>query len=451
MKKSVNRKLFVIVVTIAVLVGLIISTGVINGIPFIRNIALRESSSTTNLTIENKEDNNILLTFQNDKGIKNITCPNGFVVYPNGKNKAAIDYKIDFPDGYNFSITDMNNTVSNASFIAPSSHVEISKSDVKVDLEDLKKAISKKLNEKLIAVNFINIGTGEQGYVNSEATDMQEVFNSWEHFGDGNWSYDPTTKTVVNSKNSDYLTGYYFPNGNYDNLELSFNARTVDGDDDIIGAVIRFNKLSSTNYSSYLFLLDRHDNGGGINNGAYNGINRAINISTNNFGEISRLSVNSDLRWTRNTWENYKIIAKGDSITAYINDNLVASATDASITEGTYGFVCYSQANTYFKDIIVKTNKAYTLVELLEKQEWNMGDINIVINLNNNSEESLTDQKCIDIFNNNGIHYLGVGSSTNKTSTEDFLSKIGNRGKWLDSSDYNTYVSDIADYIEKLI
>ena len=80
MKKSVNRKLFVIVVTIAVLVGLIISTGVINGIPFIRNIALRESSSTTNLTIENKEDNNILLTFQNDKGIKNITCPNGFVV-----------------------------------------------------------------------------------------------------------------------------------------------------------------------------------------------------------------------------------------------------------------------------------------------------------------------------------------------------------------------------------
>ncbi|MNV71336.1 hypothetical protein D3C71_1643490 [compost metagenome] len=116
------------------------------------------------------------------------------------------------------------------------------------------------MQENKIATNFIKLGYGEQGYVNSEQQDMGTVFSSWGSFGDGTWSYNSSTKTISNSKNSSYFTGYYYPGGNYTDINLSFDAMTTDSDDDMIGAMIKFSTASSK-YTSYLYLLDRHDNG----------------------------------------------------------------------------------------------------------------------------------------------------------------------------------------------
>lgn len=451
-----NRKVILLIIVLLLISLLFIAYKTVPNtyISRISNLFKPQSEENTVFSLSSKDNNNVLLSFENNNGINKIVYPNGFKLNVNGKNKIAIDYQVEKNKEYIFQVTDTNNNTTNEKFVVPSVRIEITKKNLNTDLENMTQLLKEDLNKKLIATNFINIGTGEQSYVDSTSANMQEVFQNWTAFGDGTWSYNSSTKTILNTKNSSYYTGYYYPNGDFEDLELSFNAMTTDGDDDMIGAMIRFNKNSATSYTSYLFLLDRHDNGG-VNNGEFNGINRIINV---NFpavsgwtaGATTKLSVNPNLRWTRNKWQNYKIIAKGNLIQAYIDNTLVAQANDNSIARGTYGFLAMSQANTYFKDIIIKTSKSLTLTELLQRETWNLTDINIVINLNNAVETSLEDQNCIDIFNWNDIYYLGVGTSTNKTSTDEFLTKINNKGEWIDGSNYEAYVDEIANYISNI-
>ena len=337
------------------------------------------------------------------------------------------------------------------SFITPKIHIEISKKDFQLNMEQIKNSIISGLNKNLIATNFAQIGIGEENSLDSESTDMATIFNKWSSFGDGDWSYNASTKTIKNSKNSDYFTGYYNPNDSYDDIELNFNAMSTDPDDDIIGAMIRFNSINSNNYSSYLFLLDNHEYNNGINNGAWNGLNKIVNNRLLTTSYIQKLSINPNLKWTRNVWQNYKLLAKGNKIEAYIDDELVSEVTDDSISSGSYGFLTYSQSDTYFKDFKIKTNKAKTLDEVLSSIDWKQDELNVVININNSTESSLSSQNCIDFFNKNNLSYIGITSSESKENVEQFLSNINNNGLWIDNSDQTNYINESVSYLTNLI
>ena len=407
------------------------------------------NDTVTVLDLETKEDNNVLLIFKNDNGIKKIVAPNGLEIYANGKKNMSIDYKVEKNMTYTFETIDTTNHVSKNSFTTPTLHIEMTNNDIDVDLKDIQSYIDSQLNEHLIATNFININTGERNYMNSNSTDMSEIFKNWNSFGDGSWSYQADSKTILNTKNSNYFTGYYFPNGQFEDIELSFNVMTTNSDDDMIGAMVRFSQNDSYNFSSYLFLLDSHDNGEGIGNGAYNGLNKIINNNLLNGSGITQLSVNPNLRWTRNKWQNYKIIAKGDLIEAYIDNSLVAQINDSSISKGTIGFVSYSQAYTYFKDIIIKTENPYNFTDLIDKVKWSQNDVNIIINLNNTAEPSLSDNNWINYFNANNIYYIGIGKD--KSGIENFISNINNNGTYIESTDYDDYTQKLIDYILSII
>lgn len=440
---AIKKKIIIFIIIILFLIlSIMIPT-------FIRktDIKRKKTEVQKEFYIESEENDKVLLVFKNIDGIKQIVYPNGDVLYVNGRNKIALDYSVQKKQTYTFELQDVNDNIYYESFITPTANVAIIRKDVNVTLEDMKDDITKQLNNNKIATNFVNIIIGERSSIDSETTDMSVVFNSWNSFGDGIWSYNSSAKMIRNSKNSEYFTGYYAPNEDYTDIELSFNAKTTDGDDDMIGAMIRFNDNSSK-YTSYLFLLDGHDYNGGVINGAYNGLNKIQNKSlTNSLSPITKLSVNSSLRWIRNTWQNYKLIAKGNKIETYIDNKLVASATDSSISSGTYGFLSFSQANTYFKDITIKTLKEYNLLEVLNKVNWTNDDINVVVNLNNSSEPAIQTNELVDLFNNNNIYYLGVTKEDNQQEITEFLSKINDRGKGIDSTDYDTYVQEITQFL----
>ncbi|MNS91984.1 hypothetical protein D3C72_1260980 [compost metagenome] len=189
---------------------------------------------------------------------------------------------------------------------------------------------------------------------------------------------------------------------------------------------------------------------GGINNGAFNGINKVIS-SALDLASITKLSVNPSLRWTRNVWQKYQFIAKGNNISAYLDGTLIASTTDSSITSGTYGFLSYSQAYSYFKNIVIETFKENSLTDIVNNVNWNNQNVNMVINFNNSSVPLLADSSCINTFNNNKIHYVGVTSSTNTQEVNTFIGNINNRGKFVDSSDYNTSVNSIINYLVSVL
>ena len=249
--------------------------------------------------------------------------------------------------------------------------------------------------------------------VSSDDTAFQSALTSWGTIGtatDANW-YGTTSKTdtnIQNASNGDYVivetvntnnwTGYYYQykdeNGKwvvpqYKYMELDFDMTSTNSDDDVMGAMIRFNPqgfnsttgANNNNFTGYVFLIDNHDTSGtGYGNGYQNGLwkstgkqfSRACvgwttSTSASNHG-CTRLNTNRNYFWARRNWQHYKILADGSSIKVYrwaynasgtykigANSKLLYSANDSSYATGTYGFWTDSQAYAQFKNLKVIT------------------------------------------------------------------------------------------------
>ena len=204
---------------------------------------------------------------------------------------------------------------------------------------------------------------------------------------------------IVETVNTTEWTGYYYQYKDpetgkyvipqYKYTELDFDMTSTDGDDDVLGAMIRFNPqgFNSTTganngkFTGYFMLLDNHANTGtsgtgsggssGYNNGNSNGIwtsNGTSEFSTactnwSGSGSCKKLVGNRKYWWTRKKWQHYKFIADGSSLKVYrweYNANgkytigsgstLLFSTTNTSYATGTYGFWTESQAYAQFKN-----------------------------------------------------------------------------------------------------
>lgn len=448
-----KNKIIIIFAIIIILVTILVMILALNNVISINKKIKAENQLffEEGLTLSSSKDNKVLVTICKENGIDKIEYPNGFSINCNGRNVVAINYEVEIPQEYIFKTTDINGNVTYDSFWAPNVNIQITKKDIALNLENLKQTVQEQLLSKNIATNFVDFGLGEQNSINSATQDVATIFNKWKSFGDGKWGYNASNKWIYNTYNSTKLTGFYDPESNYETIELSFEARTTDSDDDMIGSAIRFTQNATEVYTSYLFLLDRHDSSGkGINNGEFNGITK-LNNKSFSYANMEKLSVNPSLRWTRSKWQSYKFTAKGSKIEAYLDGQLVASAIDDSITTGSFGFVSYSQAYSYFRNIVVTTTKSYTLAELLANKIWDAERENVVVNINNSIEELLKQEEGIWLFNENNIHYIGVGNEVNKEEIEQFITNIGDKGTFTESSDMDNAIVEIVEYIEKIV
>ena len=87
----------------------------------------------------------------------------------------------------------------------------------------------------------------------------------------------------------------------------------------------------------------------------------------------------------------------------------------------------------------------------LAKTTWKTDETNVIVNFNNQKEEELSQQACVNAFNSKGIHYEQVTTSANASDVNTFLGKIGNRGKYVESSNYNNYMNQINEYISTYV
>lgn len=187
------------------------------------------------------------------------------------------------------------------------------------------------------------------------------------------------------------------------------------------------------------------------NIGIFNGINKVVNSPFITESNLTRLSCNSNNRWSRYTWQKYKFVAKGSTISAYLDGNLIAQATDNSISSGTIGFVSYSQAYTYFRNITIITTRLRALGEIINNVEWDSNKHNVIINVNNEIDSDLSEADVANIMNTNKIYYFALGSEENKEQIEQFIKNINNRGKYLESSDIEASAKEIANYLERVL
>lgn len=326
----------------------------------------------------------------------------------------------------------------------------IRNTDTKMDIEKMKQDIKNKLAKNNISAGFMDLALGGEEIVQSNGEDAQTIFNTWGRVGyTGRWYYDANSKSIINSENTDNYTGFYYSKRmDYNEIELEYNNTTTDSDDDMMGCMIRFNRNANGTVTTYLFALDRHDNGGGIGNGAYNGL---LKITGKSFahGNVQVLQRINRV-WTRNKWTKYRIVAKENNIKVYIDNQLVIDYTDnsAPILEGSYGFFSYSQAYSRYKDIKGKGLKYYSLKEAIDITNWDK-ETNCIININNDKEEDLTDEVAYKMHKNK-IHYIGVTTEEHKQEVNEFLPKILNRGTYVNSTDYEKMVDSIVEYVKTI-
>lgn len=326
----------------------------------------------------------------------------------------------------------------------------IRNTDTSMDIDKMKQDIKNELAKNNISAGFMNIALGGEETIQSNGEDAETIFNTWGRVGwTGRWYYDANSKSIINSENTDNFTGFYYSKTmDYNEIELEYNNTSINGDDDMMGCMIRFNVNSNGTVTTYLFALDKHDNGGGIYNGAYNGLLK-ITGRPFAFGNVTLLQRVNRV-WKRNEWTKYKITAKENNIKVYMDDELVIDYTDnsAPILTGSYGFFSYSQAYSMYKDIKGKGFKYYSLLDCINTTSWDK-ETNCIININNEAEEGLTQENALKMHENK-IHYIGVTTEEHKQEVNEFLPKILNRGTYVNSQDYEQMVNSIVEYVKKI-
>lgn len=322
---------------------------------------------------------------------------------------------------------------------------------MEADINAMKQNIKDELAKHNISAGLMEIALGGEEVIQSNKDDAQTIFNTWGRVGyTGRWYYDDSSKSIINSENTNNFTGFYYAKRmDYDEIELEFNNMSTDSDDDMMGCMIRFNRNSNGTVTTYLFALDKHDNGGGINYGAYNGLLKITGRSFA-FGNVTLLQRVNRV-WSRNTWTNYKITAKDNNIKVYMDGQLVIDYTDneSPILSGSYGFFSYSQAYSMYKDIKGKGLKYYSLSEAIDITQWDK-DTNCIININNETEEGLTDEVANKLQANN-IHYIGVTTEEHKQEVNEFLPKNMNKGTYVNSADYEQAAKDVVAYVMSIL
>lgn len=453
MKKVKNILIIAIIILVILLGTIAYRTNITN------NIMEKSAATKSEFSIETKNDNTVLVKFYNPIGIQEIKYPNGDIIYCEGKTDVGIDWKVSKNKKYEFIMKDTNDVEKTHTFYTPEIHTELTRNDININLENAKNVIKNNLNNSLIATNFItvNVVATQRELINSTTTDMQTVFNTWKRFGSGNWTYNKKNDVVTNSANVDWLSGYYSPNSNYTDITFSFEAKSTGDDDDLIGCMARANEDSyANNISAYLFTLDAGGKGNVSLFSNFNGILKGHEIEKiygihtspggNNMGSYTQMLHKVGTKYSKNTWQSWKMKIKGNKIEGYLNGSLIAQAYDDSYIQGAYGFVTLSQSASY-RNIQVEAERTLSLPEIISSVNYTNGKINILVNFNNKKETSLSTQECVNSFNSKNIHYIQVTSSANAGEINTFLGKIGNRGRYVESSNYDNYMKQINDYI----
>ena len=194
-----------------------------------------------------------------------------------------------------------------------------------------------------------------QSEIETGAVSMYEVFSTWGRIGaSGNWYI--SNNKLINGENSDKMTGFL----NLDpvaklvsNWELSYTCNPIDGDDDIIGSIVKCN-VNNGLVSGYLIASD--------DGGCYSGLRvyRLDNVNLAGFnlwdfgggGSKRLLGSTSAGQWGRGNTTYDVSITEDNVITVKCNGTTVLTCKDTyanPILMGSIALVNNSQASAFSK------------------------------------------------------------------------------------------------------
>ena len=154
-------------------------------------------------------------------------------------------------------------------------------------------------------------------------------------------------------------------------------------------------------------------------------------------------------------WLDITITAKGTNIDISYDGKSIINVNDNSFTEGYYGVYQVTHVTPKYYETVVSTESIKTFKEVLTEPTWRDDAKHIVVNVDNNIDDTLTSTSTIgEILSRtlaDDIHFIQWGTDTNKSATTNFIKQNDNKGLFTYNSDYEQAVEDTVDYIKKLI
>ena len=338
--------------------------------------------------------------------------------------------------------------------------IAINKRNSDFILDNFKTDLTNKLKENNIDPTIVNVINLNESTTSSDSWDGNKIMQTWGRIGyTGQWSV--SGSIIQNAENTDNLTGFYSQDCyDYTDMTIEFDNQTLNGDDDVMGVMFRFRPTnSSTNprtktCTGYVFLLDKHDNGGGIEGGAKNGIAKIEN-KTFTWASLKSLNANKNVTWSRYYWTHYKIEVKRNHIKIYQAGKLVFDYIDKSpIQKGSFGLFSYSQPYAQFKNFKATLTKEKTYKEALKDMSWRTEAEHYFIDIDDGIDETIhSDSNLANTISksiSDEVHFIQLGTTANKNVATNFTSEIDGRGTYIDNSNYENALNEIVRYIKDI-
>lgn len=196
-----------------------------------------------------------------------------------------------------------------------------------------------------------------------------------------------------------------------------------------------------------------------VNSHPYNYNFWRVGSSTNIGGEQSTCLAAWTLPYSNRTNVKYHVSAKDGHIVITMNGIKVVDVYDNTYTKGSYGFWgnnCERVESMYLKDFNIQTvqtiTKTYTQLTQDAGKIFQEGETNIIVDVDNSVDNSLSDAAVATWTNANGVQFLAWGSAANKSYLQNFITKSNDgRGTWIDGSNYNNALNATVNYIANLL
>lgn len=341
----------------------------------------------------------------------------------------------------------------------------------KIDATNFEADLNKKLSEKGLDTSRLNI----QALEVEEANVQQQDQFDWMYYGhdiqDGWWPVGNKRITHSNEGRDLFFDGYktkgyadfmFLKSSNPDkktftfqldeklndyhamegagflfNTELDEKAGTIKGYAVIIGPQVRLYQIDTT-------------------------ISNFYNTSSSGLGGKAKLIASFNKVNTLN--HNIKIEIDDGVVNMWDNGVHLINGYKLPSDYGSYGFGpiashmshnCMVRSQFTFKDLQMTTTVSKKFNEVIREPEWRSDTERFIVNLEDNivpDFESPSDSgEILTRLMNENINYIALGTSTNKAQALNFIDRNDKNGLFIDNSNYDKSINEVADYILEVL
>jgi hypothetical protein len=349
-------------------------------------------------------------------------------------------------------------------------------------LSNFNQDLLNRLAQKGINKNQVQIQSVQTSTVSSNDAGASTIFNSWQKYplntGDifkANWQL--SGDEIYTTANVHWTGFWDSTKQQTTNQTLQFS--TMSTDHDPWGFTFRMKQIGADSYSFYALEWDPNHkilalakitnwtasasdpmHGGPLYHGV---VNASDGYYTGEYydkgygGSLSSASgqILSRVPYevTSGQWDNAKIIANGNNIQIFVNGTKYIDYTDgiSPFLQGSYGPYAASNPNSHFKNVRITTETAKKFTEVIRQPIWREGSNRFLVNLENNIisdfDQAQASAEILARLINDEVNYVGLGTTTNQTQVNNFITRNNSNGTFINNSVYSSAMDQLANYI----